>query len=133
MPLDKMTVVVASAVLGLVGILATRWGVGRLAAGGRLPDAHTFWLLGLVALLPGWLVAFVALLGAMPGGRPPVTAAVPWILSTAAALVGAIASEARVRRAGEVDPVSCWWAGLAGFVPAWALAVAGHVLQALVG
>jgi hypothetical protein len=127
-----MTIVAASFVFALIGVVATRWGLGRLAAGERPPEAHASWFLGLVALVPGWLVAFLALLGSVPGERPHTAAAVPWILSTAAALVGSIASEARVRHAGEASPAWCWWAGLVGFVPAWALAVAGHVLQMLI-
>jgi hypothetical protein len=128
-----VTIVGVSVGLALVGILISRWGVGRLGADATPHDPHTYWFLGLLALVPGWLVAFVALLGTRPGLRPEVAAMVPWILSIAAGLVGAIASEARVRGADEAEPASCWWAGLAGFVPAWALAVAGHVARAFVG
>jgi hypothetical protein len=132
-PCAEMKVVTVSAALALAGVVVSRWWVGRLAAGERAPEGHVPWLLGLVALVPAWLVAFTALLGTVPGVPPHAGTFVPWVLSAAAGLVGAIASEARVRHAGEAPPAWCWWAGLAGFVPAWALAVAGHALQALIG
>jgi hypothetical protein len=127
-----MTTAAVALVLAVAGVIITRWGVGRLAASARPPAAHVSWCLGLIALVPGWLVALVTLLGTRPGEPPQAATTVPWTLSTAAGLIGAIGSEARVRRAGDAPPPTWyWWAGLTGFVPAWALAVAGHVLRAL--
>jgi hypothetical protein len=123
-----------SALAAVGGVVLTRAALGRLVRGGP-PDAHACWALGFVALVPAWLVAFVTLLGSLQGVRPtPVTAA-PWVLSVAAALVGAITSEALVRRADESEtppsPARCWRIGLLGGAAAWLVALVGHLARAL--
>jgi hypothetical protein len=77
-------------------------------------------------------VLFVSLLGSTPGSRPRGLAAAVFVLSGAAALLGAITTEARARDAGEAVPVSdaarLWRLGVLAVVPAWALVLVGHVL-----
>ena len=79
----------------------SRVGLTRLTADCTSRDPHVYWALGLMTLLPGRLVAFVGLLGSEAGQRPQLVAAVAWVLSAAAGLIGAIATEARVRGVGE--------------------------------
>jgi hypothetical protein len=83
--------------------------------------------------------------------RLEVVTAAAWILSAAAALAGAISTERRVRDVTEgaepgstggddrpdpgreLSPERCWRIGVYSFVPAWAIAVAGHVLRRAAG
>jgi hypothetical protein len=148
--------VIVSLVLGAAGVLATRAGLTTLArTGGR--DPHVYWSLGLVSLVPAWVVAFLSLLGSSPRVRLEAVTAAAWILSAAAALAGAIATERRVReategaepgsaneddRAGgddrsdagrELSPERCWRIGAYSFALAWMIALAGHLLRRTVG
>jgi hypothetical protein len=126
-----LSVVISSLVLALAGALATRAGVNRLAAG-PARDAHVYWALGFIALLPAWLVVFLTLLPDAPGIRFQFISAAAWILSAAAGLVGAIASEGRVRRLDESGlpppPTRFWRLGVMALAPSWAIACVGHVL-----
>lgn len=125
--------IVLSVVLGLVALVASRAALGRLTADDRPRDPHVYWGVGLITLLPPWLVLFVSLLGSTPGSRPRGSGVVFFVLSAAAALLGAIATEARVRDAGEVVPVReaarLWRLGVLAVVPAWALVLVGHVVR----
>jgi hypothetical protein len=126
------SIVISSLFLALAGVLATRAGMNRLAPGsGR--DSHVYWALGLAALLPAWLVAFVTLLPDVPGTRPQLIAAVAWILSAASGLLGAIATEGRLRRLAEsgspLSPGRLWGLGLVALAPSWLIALVGHVLR----
>ena len=126
-----MWIIASSVLLGLIGVLAGRIGLTRLTADGASRDPHTYWALGLVTLLPAWLVAFVGLLGATPGVRPP---GVTWLrLSAAAALIGAIATEAHVRRTGEFagahHATRLWRLGVLAFLPAWVIVLGRHLVR----
>ena len=126
-----LSVVSSSLVLALVGMLATRAGTNRVAR--RFArDPHVYWALGLVALLPAWLVVFVALLPDAPGRRFQFISAAAWILSAAAGLVGAITTEGRVRRLDEsglhASPARFWRLGVMALAPSWAIACVGYVL-----
>lgn len=102
-----------SVVIGLVGALAT-WGATRsLGARESSQRPHLHWSLGLAALLPAWLVAFVGLLGASPTG------------------LGIILSDGAVRRLRESGrayrAVTYWLLGGAALVPAWGIALVGLI------
>jgi hypothetical protein len=123
-------IVTSSLLLALAGVLATRAGTNRLA-GGSARDPHVYWALGLVALLPAWLVVFLALLP-VPGMRLQLISAVAWLLSAAAGLVGAIATEGRLRHLDESglhpSPRRLWRLGVMALAPSWAIALVGHIL-----
>lgn len=127
-----MWIVAASLALAGLGLIATRTAVANLAAGAPDRDPHVYWILGLVALLPAWLVPFVALMGTVPTPRVHLSWAIPWALSSSAGLIGAIASEAAVRRgigsSAPRPPASCWRLGAVWFVPAWVIALLGHLV-----
>ncbi len=127
-----MTAIGTSVLLALLGTLATRTTVSRLAADGRERDPHVYWALGFAALVPAWLVLFLALLGPTARPRPELVPAAAWVLSAASGLVGAIATEGSLRRAsdttGSRDPLACWRLGLLGSLPAWLVAAAGYAL-----
>lgn len=124
-----MRVIVLSLIVAALGLVASRAGTALLA--GR--DPHVHWALGLVALLPGWLVGFVALLGAGPVARLTVVTAVAWTVSAATALLGAIATEAVVRRAADEararPPFWYWRVGALALLPALAVATLAHLLR----
>ena len=128
-----MWMVGASLVLGALGLIATRTAVTNLAAGAHERDPHVYWTLGLVALLPAWLVPFVALMGTAPTPRVYLSWAIPWALSSSAGLIGAIVSEAAVRRgvgtSAPRPPARCWQLGVVWFVPAWVIALLGHLMS----
>jgi hypothetical protein len=113
---------VVSIVAGLIGIFGTRAWTRRRAAIVQ-DEAHGFWLLGIVAVLPAWLVVFVYLLPSGPGMRTHPAGAAAWLCSVALGLVGAIASEARLRhgRSSALGraPDRAWSLGLWAMIPAW--------------
>jgi hypothetical protein len=120
-----------SLLVGLAGIIAGLAVVPRWAVRRTPEDPHIYWLMGVVTLSPAWLIVFVTLLPTAPGARPHVTSGALLILSAAAALIGAIATEAWVRSAEsgrQLQPISLWGLGVLAFVPAWVLALIGHAL-----
>jgi hypothetical protein len=123
-----MPVIGASLLVGLVGALVSRAWTRRLASRGVARDPHVDWVLGLLGLTPAWLVAFLALLGPTPARRLQGAAEATWILAAAAALLGAIVTEARVRAEPEREWTARWWYGLAALAPAWIISLLGHVL-----
>jgi hypothetical protein len=128
-----MLVITFSVLLGLVGAVASRVGLTFLTAEDTSRDPHAYWALGVVALLPAWLVAFLGLLGTVPGAKPELVSGAAWMLSAAAALVGAIVTEARVRESGDAvetrHAARHWRLGLLAFLPAWAIVLIGHVAR----
>jgi hypothetical protein len=90
-------------------------------------------VLGLVAVLPAWLVAFLGLLGSTPVRRMHAVVGVAFILSAALAVAGTIATEAIVRRDAEAAPGRAaewqWRVGAVALVPALAVALAAQVVR----
>ncbi len=127
-----MLIALASLAVGLLGLLATRAALLRLADRGPVGDPHVPWALGLVGLVPAWLITFVALLGSSPAPRLPVWSAAAWIASSSAALIGTIVTEALVRSAGESGgrPLTQYWTyGLAALLPAWLISILGTLVR----
>ena len=130
-----MWVIAFSLFLALIGVVASRVGLTRATAGDVPRDPHVHWVIGLVALVPAWLTAFLALLPTEPGVRPQAISSASWLLSGAAALIGAIATEARIREGGHAgEPVRTaatrpWRLGVLSLVPAWLIAVGGHAIR----
>lgn len=114
---------------GLLGTLLS-W-AAMVYARRRWPGEgpHLSWILGLAALAPAWLVAFMGLLEASPTGRPEASLSASFILSSSAALLGIILSDGAARRLRESGrahrPVTYWLVGGAALVPAWAMALLG--------
>jgi|SRR5689334_2553500 hypothetical protein len=123
-----MTIPIISLALLGIAVVISRVALSNLEAPSR--DPHAYWALGLVTPLPAWVVAFLGLLGTQPGGKPQLVSTAAFVLSSAAALVGAITTEAYVRRVG--DSVSAqhagrlWRLGLLVLLPAWAIALIGY-------
>lgn len=113
-------IVVAALGLGASGALLCYW----TRKGAPKPERH-FWLLGLAALFPAWLVAFLSLLPepAAAQMRLPKRA----LFSSAAGLLGIIATDYLVRatqKKGAPFPAWVHWLlGLVSLVPALLIAL----------
>lgn len=118
-----------SLIAGLIGVLATWFLTLRLERAGSRRQPELFWMLGLAALGPAWLIAVFGLLGRMSGRFPEMSMAAWWIVSSAAAVLGVIVTDGMVRRLRESDQprlrARCWLAGIGAFFPAWCLALLG--------
>jgi hypothetical protein len=122
-----------SILAGLLGMLGT--GATASILSRRKPSARglSYWLLGMAALLPAWLIAFFDLLGRSSGPRPERVLTASWILSSSAVLLGVIATDAALRRLREwgrnPGPVLCWLLGVLALLPGWGVAILGLALK----
>lgn len=118
-----------SVVTALLGVIGTWVRMTRLARRQLPSGPMPYWFLGIAALLPVWLIAFVGLLGPSPVGRPELPLEVGFILSSSAALLGLILTDGIMRRLSESGrahrPVTYWLLGVAAFLPAWGIALLG--------
>lgn len=118
-----MATVLWSVVAAIVGIAGTWFAATWLGTQGGERPPDVFWLLGLAALLPAWLIPFIGLLERMGGRIPNMAVARWWILSAAAAVGGLIATHARVRglhsSGRPLPPWRYWRIGLLALAPAW--------------
>jgi hypothetical protein len=116
----------ASAIIGVVGIVATGVGVFYLQAKKPECKPQQYWLLGIAGLFPAWLVAFLSLLpsATAPGADTPLPPRA--LFSSVAGLLGVIATDyllRRLQRAGrELRPINYWLIGWAGLLPACLIA-----------
>jgi hypothetical protein len=118
-----------SLVVAVLGVASTWIAARRLEAA---PGPDVGWLLGLLGLLPAWLIPFVGLLGRLDAKPLPAFVALWWILSGAAALGGVIVTHARLRarvaRGQPSSPATFQRLGVWALLPAWCLALLGIVL-----
>lgn len=116
-----------SLVLGVLGLLASAAVVPRIRTWMPIAGPKQSWLLGLGALFPAWLIAFLALLphSIEQGPRVPLPRSV--LLCSVAALFGVIITERTVRqldkRGYSLSAFAYWLLGVAGLVPAWFIAL----------
>jgi len=114
---------------GLVGVIGTWFGITRLDRAASHRPLEVYWVVGMAALCPAWLIAVLGLLGRTKGRFPDMSVAAWWILSGAAALLGVIVTDAMVRRLRESGeryrPARYWILGVGTFFPAWCIAVLG--------
>ena len=116
-----------SVLAGVLGVLGTGVGTAYLSRGSVERPPTLYWLLGIAALLPAWLIAFLDLLGRASGPRPEKAFIAAWILSSSSALLGVIVTDAVVKRLRESGrahrSVTPWLLGAAAFLPAWGIAL----------
>ena len=116
---------------GFVGVLASWIGLIRLERSAAHRPAEQYWLVGLAALLPAWLIAFLGLLPQVAGRFPERAFAPWWILSSTVAILGVIVADAAVRRlqtSGKAyRPARYWVVGVGTFFAAWSIALLGLV------
>lgn len=116
-----------SGALGVLGVLLSALLMVHYRR--NLPDGESdrCWLIGLLGLLPAWLVAIWGLLGTGNIDSPSYSPPLALIFSSAAALIGVIVSDYFKRRiktaAITFSPAASWLLGLAAIAPAWAIAL----------
>lgn len=122
--------IVWSVSVGVLGICGTGWWLTSRRR--QRPQSHPlwFWCLGLVALLPAWLLAFLGLL-ASPTGQSVVAVTLPpaALFSSGAALLGVVVTDVAVRRlqaSGRPNGrVIYWLLGVVALLPGWGVALVG--------
>jgi hypothetical protein len=90
------------------------------------PESRAAWLVGLAALFPAWLSAFLTLID--PASRSAVDIPLPprALLSSGAALLGIIATDYYFRKSGAVvKALNAWFIGVVALLPAWLIAAVG--------
>jgi hypothetical protein len=106
-----------SVVVGVLGVLVTGGGTAYVSGRKHGASPHLCWILGLAALLPAWLLAFLGLLGPSPAGRPEGSLGASFIVSSSAALLGIIVTDGAVRRLSASEggrrPLTYWCLGIA--------------------
>ncbi|HEY2989057.1 MAG TPA: hypothetical protein VGL11_15100 [Candidatus Binatia bacterium] len=114
-----------SLIIAVVGVFAS--GVAVVFLKDR-PPRHS-WLLGIAGLFPAWLIAFLTVI--QPASQSAVDVPLPprALLSSAAGLIGIIATDYLLRRSqesGRVLTAVMWWMiGWASLVPAWLIVSSG--------
>lgn len=111
-----------SIILGVLGLFATGAVVPYLRrwVSNWRPQHH--WFLGLAALFPAWLIAF---LGLLPSSVGPENNPLPRsaLLSSVVTLLGVVFTDTAVRRLDKsgyfLSPYKHWLLGIAGLLPAW--------------
>ena len=115
-----------SIILGVLGLFATAAGVPYLSRWGSNWGPRQHWLLGVMALFPAWLIAFLGLLPSYVGPEyDPLPRSA--LLSSMVALLGVVFTDTAVRRLDKsgysLSPFTYWLLGAAGLVPAWVIAL----------
>jgi len=115
-----------SALGGVLWVLGTGVGTAYLTRQNTSRHPPIYWLLGIAALLPPGMIAFAGLLGSVTGPRPEKILTAAWILSSSAALLGVIVTDALLKRFGESGrghrPLTSWLRGIVALLPGWAIA-----------
>jgi len=115
-----------SIILGVLGLFATGAVMPYFSGWVSNWGPRQYWLLGLMALFPAWLVAFLRLL---PSSVGPEYNPLPRLalLSSVVALLGVVFTDSAVRRLDKLgyslSPFAYWLLGAAGLVPAWGTAL----------
>lgn len=116
-----------SLVVGIVCLLATAALMVRLCRSYPRPEVEKYWLLGLAAFFPAWLLALLGLLGTGSIDSPTYSPPRAVVSSSAAALIGVIVSDfvkRRLRASGvAMAPAIYWLLGLAAFLAGWVVAL----------
>jgi hypothetical protein len=118
---------------GAGGLLVSRLAMAYLARPDSKRPPELYWFLGIAGLLPAWLTAFMSLLTLASGPRPEKILTAAWVLSSSAVLLGAILTDAVLRRLREsgrdYTPPTYWGLGVLALVPAWGIALLALLLK----
>ena len=122
-----------SLLAGILGVLGTWLGTVLLTRRQSTRWQEIYWLLGIAAFLPAWLIAFLDLLGRSSGPRPEKALIASWILSSSAALLGVILTDGALKRLRESGrdprPMTCWLFGVVVLLPGWGIALLGLLVK----
>jgi hypothetical protein len=115
-----------SIILGVLGLFATGAVMPYFSGWVSNWGPRQYWLVGLMAFSPAWLIAF---LGLLPSYVGPAYDPLPRsaLLSSVVALLGVVSTNSAVRRLDELryslSPFAYWLLGAAALVPAWVIAL----------
>lgn len=119
-----------SVVAGALGICGTAAFLARLGSRWAHQSPERYWLLGMAALFPAWLIAFLAVLGQSPAQEPEKPL---FIFSSSLPLLGVIVTDAVVRhwrKSGrDRRPITYWLLGMAAFLPGWGISLIGLMVK----
>ncbi len=91
----------------------------------RLRKPERYWLVGLAATAPAWIIALTALLDGLSGDPPDKTLRAFLAASSAGGLLGVIATEFCVRwlkaQTTKAPALLYWFLGTVALVPSWGL------------
>jgi hypothetical protein len=120
-------VIKLSIVLGVLGLFGTGAVVPYLRSWVSEWRPQHHWFLGLAALFPAWLIAFLALLPHSIEQGPRVPLPRSALLCSVTTLFGVIFTDIAVRqldkRGYSLSSFTYWVLGAAGLVPAWFMAL----------
>jgi len=111
-----------SIILGTLGLLGTAAAMPYLTRWISNWGLRQHWLVGLIALFPAWLIAF---LGLLPSSVGPEYEPLPRsaLLSSEVALLGVVVTDTALRRLDKsgysLSPFKYWILGTTGLLPAW--------------
>ena len=109
--------------VGILGVLVAA--VAAVYFRERLGRPEFLWMVGLAAMGPAWLIALTGLLDGLSGENPDKGLKAFLALSSAAALIGVIATELCERwlkaRAAWAPRVLYWLLGSVALLPSWCL------------
>lgn len=116
-----------SVALGVLGVAVAALLMRRYRRILPFGETDRYWIIGLFALFPAWLVAVWGLLGEGNIDSPTYSPPRSLIISSAAALIGVIVSDycrRRIKTPGiTLSPAASWLLGLAALILAWAIAL----------
>ena len=115
-----------SIVLGVLGLVATAVVMSYASRWVSNWGPRPHWLLGLAAIFPAWLIAFLGLLSSSVGPEyDPLPRSA--LLSSVVALLGVVFTDMAVRQVDKrgyfLSPFTYWFLGAAGLLPAWVIAL----------
>lgn len=117
----------------LLGLVAIGFGTVLLSRRESPLRPETHWFLGIAALLPAWLIAFLGLIGLSTSPGTGKASSLLWILSSAAAVLGVIFTDAALRRLREMGraqrPSIPWFLGVVALLPGWGIALFGLLVR----
>ncbi|MFQ5960746.1 MAG: hypothetical protein ACE5MG_05075 [Candidatus Methylomirabilales bacterium] len=120
--------IIWSVVVGAFGLCGTGAWLARQRSRSPQASPERYWLLGMAALFPAWLIAFLSVLSlgikVVPKGVVIGTSVAP--------LLGAIVTDAIIRRMRESGderrPMTYWLLGVAALLPGWGVGLLALVL-----
>ena len=114
-----------SAIVGALGLAGTSIWVGYHSRQRQHVGLQRYWYIGLAALLPAWLLAFLGVLTPPAGQEAFATLPTAGIRSITVGLLGIILMDWAVRRLGASQraraPIIYWLLGVAALAPAWCI------------
>jgi hypothetical protein len=114
--------VIWSFALAILGILAAGGALGYSSSRAYDLKLHHCWLIGVAALFPAWLVAFLVLLQPATLGGLEVPLPPQALLSSGVGLGGIIVTDYLIRKAQKtgraLSPLNSWALGVVALAPA---------------